>query len=40
MNEAHDSVKQLGTAINGAVDSPVNGGVKLYRSVSFWPEPG
>lgn len=27
------SVKQLGTAINGAVDSPVNGGVKLYRNV-------
>lgn len=25
------SVKQLGTAINGAVDSPVQGGVKLYR---------
>lgn len=31
---AHDrSVKQLGTAINGAVDSPVNGGVELYREV-------
>ena len=27
------SVKQLGTVINGAVDSPVNGGVKLYRKV-------
>lgn len=25
------SVKHLGTAINGAVDSPVQGGVKLYR---------
>lgn len=25
------SVKQLGTALNGAVDSPINGGVKLYR---------
>jgi dedicator of cytokinesis protein 3 len=24
-------VKQLGTALNGAVDSPINGGVKLYR---------
>ena len=24
-------MKQLGTAINGAVDSPVQGGVKLYR---------
>jgi hypothetical protein len=32
---AHNrSVKQLGTAINGAVDSPVNGGVELYREVS------
>ena len=28
------SVKLLGTAINGAVDSPVNGGVRLYRIVS------
>lgn len=27
------SVKQLGNAVNGAVDSPVSGGVKLYRSV-------
>ena len=26
-----NSVKHLGTAINGAVDSPVQGGVKLYR---------
>lgn len=25
------SVKHLGTALNGAVDSPINGGVKLYR---------
>jgi len=27
--------KYLGTAINGAVDSPVNGGIKLYRSVRY-----
>lgn len=26
-------VKYLGTAINGAVDSPVSGGIKLYRTV-------
>lgn len=31
---ADRSVKQLGNAINGAVDSPVSGGVKLYRNVS------
>lgn len=27
------SIKLLGNTINGAVDSPVNGGVKLYQSV-------
>jgi dedicator of cytokinesis protein 3 len=29
----HIDVKLLGTTINGAVDSPVNGGIKLYRTV-------
>jgi len=30
-------VKHLGTAINGAVDSPVQGGVKLYRQTFLDP---
>lgn len=30
-------VKHLGTAINGAVDSPINGGVKLYRETFLDP---
>lgn len=31
-------VKHLGTVINGAVDSPVNGGVSRYRQVFLSPE--
>ena len=31
------SVKYLGTALNGAVDSPINGGVKLYRDTFLDP---
>lgn len=30
-------MKHLGTAINGAVDSPVQGGVKLYRQTFLDP---
>ncbi len=33
------SGKMLGNAINGAVDSPVNGGVKLYQIVSIFLDP-
>ena len=32
-SESGVDVKLLGTVLNGAVDSPVNGGVKLYRQV-------